>query len=148
MSVITRSITRRVRFADQPGDGRPTEWSDESVENQEYETCGRRTPIQPNPDTQGSSSAEDIDPTTVQKERRERISTAQDKEMKWSDLKTYLRGEFDKLTHRQASEAEKITDRFVLSQDGLLYYVGRRRELIETQENDQTTTRNSNHTSR
>ena len=56
--------------------------------------------------------------------------------MKWSDLKAYLRGEFDKLTHRQASEAGKTADRFVLCQDGLLYYVGRRRELRETQEDD------------
>ena len=32
VSVITRSTTRRVRFADQLGDGPPTERSDESVE--------------------------------------------------------------------------------------------------------------------
>ena len=40
------------------------------------------------------------------------------------------------MSHRQASEAGKIADRFVLSQDGLLYYVGRRRELRETQQDD------------
>ena len=44
--------------------------------------------------------------------------------------------DFDKLTHRQASEAGKIADRVVLSQNGLLYYVGRRRELTETQVDD------------
>ena len=56
--------------------------------------------------------------------------------MKWSDLKTYVRGGFEILPQRQASEAGKIADRFVLSQDGFLYYVGRRRELRETQEDD------------
>ena len=39
VSAITRSTTRRARFADQLGDGRPTERSDESVGNQEYEKC-------------------------------------------------------------------------------------------------------------
>ena len=72
----------------------------------------------------------------VQNERRERISIAQEEETKRADLKVYLRGEFDKLTHRQASDAGKIADRFVLSQDGLLYYVGRHLELKETQEGD------------
>ena len=56
--------------------------------------------------------------------------------MKWSDLKTYVRGGFEILPQRQASEAGKIADRFVLSQNRLLYYVGRHRELKETQEDD------------
>ena len=56
------------------------------------------------------------------------MSNAQNEEEKWATLKKFLRGEFDKLTHGQVSYAGKIVDRFVLSEDGLLYYLGRRRE--------------------
>ncbi|GMF24270.1 unnamed protein product [Phytophthora fragariaefolia] len=38
--------------------------------------------------------ANDIDPLVIQAERRQRISTAQDEELRWADLKTYLKGEF------------------------------------------------------
>ena len=40
----------------------------------------------------------------------------------------FLRGKFGKLTHGQFSYAGEIVDRFVLSEDGMLYYLGRRRE--------------------
>ena len=42
-----------------------------------------------------------------------------------------LNGEFGKLTHGQVSYAVKIVDRFVLSEDGVLYYLGQRRESRE-----------------
>ena len=123
VSVITRSTTRRVRFADQPSNGRPTARIEESGENQEYEKNVQHTVTRSIPETRASSIAEDIDPVIVQIERRERISTAQEEMTKWADLMVYRRGEFDKLTHPQASDAGKIADRFVLSQDGILYYV-------------------------
>ncbi|KAE9118031.1 hypothetical protein PF010_g8375 [Phytophthora fragariae] len=72
-------------------------------------------------------SAQDVDPVAVQAERRNRISKAQDEECRWADLKTYLRGQIDQLTRRRAYNAGKIANHFVLSEDGLLYYVGRRR---------------------
>lgn len=64
-----------------------------------------------------------------QNARGERIPDALDKETKWVNIKAYLLGEFNKLPHRQASESRKIVYRFVLSQNGLRYYVGRHREL-------------------
>ncbi|KAE9284006.1 hypothetical protein PR003_g26974 [Phytophthora rubi] len=72
-------------------------------------------------------SAQDVDPVAVQAERRNGISKAQDEECRWADLKTYLRGQIDQLTRRRAYNAGKVGDHFLLSEDGLLYYVGRRR---------------------
>ena len=74
----------------------------------------------------------------VQAKRRERISKAQDEEEKWATLKLFLRGEFGKLTHGQFSCAGKILGRFVLSEDGILYYLGRRREVREMMDEDPT----------
>ena len=87
VSVITRSTTRRVRFADRLSNGRPTARSEESCENQEYDKCVRHAVIRPNFETRASPSAEDIDPTTVINEPRERISTAQEEETKWASHK-------------------------------------------------------------
>ena len=67
----------------------------------------------------------------VQAERRERISTAQNEETRWADLKKFLGGEFGELTHKGINNAGKVADRFVLSEDGVLYYEGRRRETQE-----------------
>ncbi|GMF55598.1 unnamed protein product [Phytophthora fragariaefolia] len=75
--------------------------------------------------------ATDIDPAVVQAERRRRISTAQDEELRCVDLKALLRGELDSLTHRRAQNASKIAGSFVLSEDGLLYYQGLRRRRAE-----------------
>ena len=108
VSVIIRSTTRRVRFADQPSNGSPTARSKESGENQEYENHVRNAVTRSNTETREYSNAEVIDSATVQNERRERILTAQDEEMKWADFKAYLRREFDGLTHLQASKAGKI----------------------------------------
>ena len=80
--------------------------------------------------------ADDIDPLLVQIERRERISTAQNEETKWADLKKFLRGEFEELTHQRINNAGKVGDPFVLSEDGVRYYEGRRREAKEVQDED------------
>ena len=89
-----------------------------------------------NPETRASSNADDIDPAATKHEKGERISTAHKKETKYADLKVCLQWLVGKFTHRQASKAGKIAARFVFSQDGLLYYVGRRRKLREAQEDD------------
>ncbi|GMF63143.1 unnamed protein product [Phytophthora fragariaefolia] len=65
--------------------------------------------------------ANDLDPLVIQAERRQRISKAQDEELRWADLKVYLKGEFTQLSHRRAHNAGKVADEFVLSEDGLLY---------------------------
>ena len=57
-------------------------------------------------------------------------------EEKWTSLKLFRRGEFDKLTHEQVNYPGKSEDRFVLSKDGLLYYLGRRRESREMLDED------------
>ncbi|GMF27072.1 unnamed protein product [Phytophthora fragariaefolia] len=65
--------------------------------------------------------ANDLDPLVIQAERRQRISKAQDEELRWADLKAYLKGEFTQLSHRRAHNTGKVADEFVLSEDGLLY---------------------------
>ncbi|GMF47823.1 unnamed protein product [Phytophthora fragariaefolia] len=65
--------------------------------------------------------ASDIDLLVVQAERRQRISKAQDAELRWADLKAYLKGEFTQLSHRRVHNAGKVADEFVLSEDGLPY---------------------------
>ncbi|EGZ04359.1 hypothetical protein PHYSODRAFT_404747, partial [Phytophthora sojae] len=65
---------------------------------------------------------EDIDPLVVQEERRRRIATAQDKELRWSNLKAVLRGDDAKIGYRAARDAWKMADQFVLSEDDVLYY--------------------------
>ncbi|KAE8966824.1 hypothetical protein PR003_g29108 [Phytophthora rubi] len=70
---------------------------------------------------------DDIDPLVVQRERRGRISKAQDEEFRWSNLKAVLKGEEAQLGYRAAREAWKMADNFVLSEDGLLYFLGENR---------------------
>ncbi|GMF32591.1 unnamed protein product [Phytophthora fragariaefolia] len=65
--------------------------------------------------------AGDIDPLVVQAECRQRISQAQDEELRWADLKTYLKGKFTQLSHHRVHNAGKVADEFVLSEDRLLY---------------------------
>ncbi|KAG2762509.1 hypothetical protein Pcac1_g25749 [Phytophthora cactorum] len=68
--------------------------------------------------------AEDIDPVAVQRERRRRIAAAQDEEKKWLNLKKVLRGQAETLTYKEARDACKYADRFVLLEDGVLHYLG------------------------
>ncbi|KAG2762713.1 hypothetical protein PC116_g15470 [Phytophthora cactorum] len=69
-------------------------------------------------------AAEDIDPVAVQRERRRRIAAAQDEEKKWLNLKKVLRGQAEMLSYKEARDAWKYADRFVLSEDGVLHYLG------------------------
>ncbi|OWZ06097.1 hypothetical protein PHMEG_00021701 [Phytophthora megakarya] len=90
----------------------------------------------PNGDTPVFPDAEDVDPLTVQRERRRRIATAQEEELRWANLKTVIRGEESTLTYRAARDAWKMSDHFVLSEDNVLYYVGTRPLRSDQQQED------------
>ncbi|POM63659.1 Reverse transcriptase [Phytophthora palmivora] len=77
--------------------------------------------------TSRAPSADNIDSAVVQAERRRRIDRAQDEELRWADLKAYLRGELSQLSFRRVRNAGKVADDFVLSEDGLLYRHNRSR---------------------
>ncbi|GMF52006.1 unnamed protein product [Phytophthora fragariaefolia] len=72
-------------------------------------------------------STEDVEPLEVQEERRRRVGRAQDEELRWANLKLVLKGENSSLGYKAAREAWKVADRFVLSDDGLLYFLGENR---------------------
>ncbi|GMF36297.1 unnamed protein product [Phytophthora fragariaefolia] len=128
----TQAAKKRVRFADthdedsealpmepEPPD-RPNDATTESshVENGEiFPGATERPP-----------SAEDVDPLEVQEERRRRVGRAQDDELRWANLKLVLKGESSSLGYKAAREAWKMADRFVLSDDGLLYFLGENRQ--------------------
>ncbi|OWZ11592.1 LOW QUALITY PROTEIN: hypothetical protein PHMEG_00015357 [Phytophthora megakarya] len=76
----------------------------------------------PNGNTPALPDAEDVDPLTVQRERRRRIATAQDEELRLANLKIVLRGEESTLTYRAARDTWKMSYHFVLSEDNVLYY--------------------------
>ncbi|POM73400.1 Reverse transcriptase [Phytophthora palmivora] len=86
--------------------------------------------------TSTAPSASDIDPLTVQRERRRRIAVAQDEELRWSNLKTVLRGEDSKLGYRAARDSWKMSDRFTLSENNLLYYLGTSRRKSDRQQEE------------
>ncbi|ETP29268.1 hypothetical protein F442_21578 [Phytophthora nicotianae P10297] len=67
--------------------------------------------------------AEDVDRIEIQRERRRRIAKAQDEEQKWPNLKKVLRGEAERMSYKEARNAWKYADRFVLSDDGVLHYL-------------------------
>lgn len=68
--------------------------------------------------------AEDVEPVEVQRERWKRIAKAQDEELKWSNLKVVLKGHAEKLSYKDARDAWIYADRFVLSEYGVLHYLG------------------------
>ncbi|GMF37973.1 unnamed protein product [Phytophthora fragariaefolia] len=72
-------------------------------------------------------SAEDVGPLEVQEERRRRVGRDQDEELRWANLKLVLKGESSSLGYKDVREARKMADRFVLSDDGLLYFLGENR---------------------
>ncbi|GMF15167.1 unnamed protein product [Phytophthora fragariaefolia] len=72
-------------------------------------------------------SAEDVNRFEVQEERLRRVDRAQDEELRWAKLKLMLTGESSSLGYKAAREAWKMADRFVLSGDGLLYFLGENR---------------------
>ncbi|OWZ01975.1 reverse transcriptase [Phytophthora megakarya] len=70
-----------------------------------------------------TTRTDDIDPVTVQEERRRRIATAE--EVRWSILKAVLRGATTAMTYKEAREARN---------DNVLYYTGvSRRKVDENQ---------------
>ncbi|GMF11532.1 unnamed protein product [Phytophthora lilii] len=71
-----------------------------------------------------SPPATDIDPVEVQEERRRRLAASQDEELRWAHLKAVLRGEESKLSYIDARNAWKIADKFVLSEDNVLCFLG------------------------
>ncbi|OWZ04194.1 hypothetical protein PHMEG_00023943 [Phytophthora megakarya] len=79
---------------------------------------------------------QNVDPLTVQEERRRRIATAEDEELRWANLKTVLRGDESSLTYRAARDVWKMSDHFVLSEDNVLYYVGTRPLRSDQQQED------------
>ncbi|GMG17541.1 unnamed protein product [Phytophthora fragariaefolia] len=137
VTATTRSQARRVRFEDE---GASDEQPVRAFENPS-KTPTRRESVRYEAEFGGAQSqvsndtaellpelskartpdASDIDLLVVQPERRQRISKAQDEELRWADLKAYLKGEFTQLSHRRVHNAGKVEDEFVLSEDGLLY---------------------------
>ncbi|GMF37533.1 unnamed protein product [Phytophthora fragariaefolia] len=81
-------------------------------------------------------SAEDIDPLEVLEERRRRVGRAQDEELRWANLKLVLKGEGASLGYKAAREDWTMADRFVLSDDGLLYFLGEHRRWGKDRMND------------
>ncbi|OWZ06919.1 hypothetical protein PHMEG_00020759, partial [Phytophthora megakarya] len=90
----------------------------------------------PNGDTSVSPNAEGVDPLTVQRERRRRIATAEDEELRWANLKTVLRGEESTLAYRPARDAWKISDHFILSEYKAHYHMGTRPLRSDQQQED------------
>ncbi|OWZ09084.1 hypothetical protein PHMEG_00018269 [Phytophthora megakarya] len=127
-----RSKPKRVRFADETSvtggeDVTQREEADcvPTEDSVRQETELSRVPV-PNGNTPALPDAEDVDPLTIQRERRRRFATAQDEDLRWANLKIVLRGEESTLTYRAARDAWKMSDHFVLCEDNVLYYVGKR----------------------
>ncbi|OWZ00521.1 LOW QUALITY PROTEIN: hypothetical protein PHMEG_00028268 [Phytophthora megakarya] len=68
------------------------------------ETQGQR----PSTEVRHELTADDIEPVTVQEERRRRIAKAQDEGLRWSNLKTVLRGETTAMSYKEARETWKV----------------------------------------
>ncbi|ETP24482.1 hypothetical protein F441_02534 [Phytophthora nicotianae CJ01A1] len=128
MAVMTRrqAKAKRVRFADEHSeqapkgreqckerDGVVNEHSPDNI-SQDQPSSTKRT---------SALGGEDVDPIEIQRERRRRIAKAQDKEQKWVNIKKVLRGEAERMSYREARNAWKYADRFVLSEDGVLHYL-------------------------
>ncbi|OWZ11843.1 hypothetical protein PHMEG_00015079 [Phytophthora megakarya] len=113
VSATTRSQTKtkkkRVHFEDEVPEGTTNTEATEAV-NENSETQEQR----PSAEVRHELTADDIDPVTVQEERRRRIAKAQDEELRWSNLKAVLRGETTAMTYKETREAWKGADNFVL----------------------------------
>ncbi|KAE8902854.1 hypothetical protein PF003_g13543 [Phytophthora fragariae] len=130
VSVVTRRQSKarekRVRFADEVSTEPPTD-ANPPTEPTEAPTRSSRRKSRRRPTQLPTPSSNDIDPVAVQEERRRRIRQGQDEELRWSNLKAVLGGEESTLGYRAARDAWKLADKFVLTDDGLLYYMGFRR---------------------
>ncbi|KAE8886293.1 hypothetical protein PF005_g7576 [Phytophthora fragariae] len=131
VSAVTRhqamARQKHVRFATEPVIANQDTEVQDRTDNQVEETPDPQDPPGPDATSIHEPSADDIDPLAVQGERCGRISKAQDEELRWSNLKAVLKGEEAQLGYRAAREAWKMTDKFVLSKDGLLYFLGANR---------------------
>ncbi|GMF39326.1 unnamed protein product [Phytophthora fragariaefolia] len=135
ITAITRQQTlpakKRVRFADThdedsealPVEPEPPERPNDVTTEPSHVENGETSPGA----AERPPSAEDVDPLEVQEERRRRVCRAQDEELHWAKLKFVLKGESSSLGYKTAREAWKMADRFVLSDDGLLYFLGENR---------------------
>ncbi|KAG3002029.1 hypothetical protein PC121_g21928 [Phytophthora cactorum] len=61
-------------------------------------------------------SASNVDPVSVQAERRRRIAVAQSEEARWRNIKAVLSGDTENLSYREARDAWKWYDKFVLTE--------------------------------
>ncbi|KAE9026510.1 hypothetical protein PR001_g12176 [Phytophthora rubi] len=136
VAVTTRhqaKVTKRVRFANevsvmgQDDAARLAEFNavPNEAQNMQEETLPPTevlTAAMPAP-----PDTEDVAPLLVQEERRRRVAAAQDEELRWSNLRAVLRGEDASLGYKAARDTWKMADRFVLSEDGVLYFVGTNR---------------------
>ncbi|POM57503.1 Hypothetical protein PHPALM_37974 [Phytophthora palmivora] len=86
LEIRRRQPARRIETSGEAefGDTQP------SSQGNELELNASRAPI-----------ADNIDPAVVQVERRRRIGKVQDEELRWADLKAYLRGELSQLSFRR-----------------------------------------------
>ncbi|OWY96878.1 hypothetical protein PHMEG_00032741 [Phytophthora megakarya] len=125
----TKTKKKRVHFEDEVPEGTTNTEATEAVK-ENSETQEQR----PSAEVLHELTADDIDPVTVQEERRHRIGKAQDEELRWSNLKAVLRGETTGMTYKEAREAWKWAYNYVLSSDNVLYYTGvSRRKVGENQ---------------
>ncbi|GMF24297.1 unnamed protein product [Phytophthora fragariaefolia] len=135
-----QTAKKRVRFADthdedsealpvepEPPD-RPNDVTTESPHVENCETSPGAAKRPPN--------AEDVDPLEVQEEQRRRVGRAQDEELRWVNLKLVLKGESSRLGYIAAHAAWKMADRFVLSDDGLLCFLGENRRWDKDRMNE------------
>ncbi|GMF31901.1 unnamed protein product [Phytophthora fragariaefolia] len=121
-------VTQVMRFAETPdesSEASPVEQvpSDQSNDAATESSHGKYCKNAPGT-AERPPSAEDVDPLEVQEERHRRVDKAQDEELHWANLKLVLKGESSSLGYKAAREAWKMADRFVLSDDDLLYFLG------------------------
>ncbi|OWZ17183.1 LOW QUALITY PROTEIN: hypothetical protein PHMEG_0008915 [Phytophthora megakarya] len=130
VSATTRSQAttkkKRVHFEDEVLEGTinaEATWA----ANENSETQVQR----PSAEVRHEPTADNIDLVIVQEKQRCRIAKAQDEELRWSNLKAVLRGETTAMTYKEAREAWKWADNFVLSSDNVLYYTGVSRKKVD-----------------
>ncbi|GMF34045.1 unnamed protein product [Phytophthora fragariaefolia] len=126
-----REVTQVMRFADThdedsevlPVEPEPPDRPNDATTESSHVENGEIFPGAAEP----SPSAEDVDPFEVQEEQRRSVGRAQDEELRWANLMMVLKGEGARLGYKAAREAWKMAGRFVLSDDGLLYFLGENR---------------------
>ncbi|OWZ24539.1 hypothetical protein PHMEG_000430 [Phytophthora megakarya] len=122
----TKTKNKRVHFEDEVPKGTTnTEATEAATEDSAMQEQ------RPSAEVRYEPTADDTDPVTVQEERRRRITQTQDEELRWSKPKDILRGETTAMIYKEAREAWKWADNFVLSSDKVLYYTGLSRRKVD-----------------